>query len=95
MPIGIARMKSFHVGATPSVTLSTSCPGSAPSTSTAPMTTSSTCVRKSTTASTMFRPADSLTPTTLIADSVAMMIAPAMMSPGECRSASQPKALPR
>ena len=30
MPIGIARMKSFHVGATPSVTLSASWPGFGP-----------------------------------------------------------------
>jgi hypothetical protein len=42
----------------------------------------------------MFSPADSLTPMTLIAASRAMMIAPATMSPGECRSACQ-NTLPR
>jgi hypothetical protein len=41
----------------------------------------------------MFRPADSLTPTTLIAARIAMMIAPATMSPGEWRSSDQ-KTLP-
>ena len=87
-------MKSFHVGATPSTTFSVSWPGLAPTTSTAPTITSSTWVRKSTTARPMFRPADSLAPMTLIAARIAMMIAPAMMSPGECRSGAQ-KTLPR
>ena len=42
----------------------------------------------------MFRPADSLAPNTLITARIAMMIAPAMMSPGEWRSSSQ-NTLPR
>ena len=87
MPIGIARMKSFHVGATPSWTLSTSVSGE--STSAAPTSTSSTWVRKSTTARRMFTPADSLTPTTLITASTAITTAPTMMSPGAERSGSQ------
>ena len=64
MPSGIEMMKFSHVGAMPSLTLSTSVSGE--STRTAPIATSSSWVRKSTTARKTLRPADSLTPTTLI-----------------------------
>ena len=44
---------------------------------------------KSMTASRTLTPVDSLTPKTLIAASTAITTQPAMMSPGEWRSASQ------
>ena len=53
------------------------------------MITSSTCVEKSMTARVMFSPADSFTPTTLIATRTAITIAPTTMSQGFVRSGSQ------
>ncbi len=87
MPIGIARTKSFHSGATPRCTLSTSVSGE--STRKTPTSTSSSCVAKSMTASRMLTPVDSLAPNTLIAASTAITPQPKMMSPGEERSGSQ------
>ena len=86
MPIGMARMKSLHSGATPSCTLSTSVSGL--NTSTAPIATSSSWVRKSTTASVTLIPVDSLAPNTFTAASTAITTAAAMMSPGLERRAS-------
>ncbi len=63
MPTGIARKKSFQVGATPRWTLSTSVSGD--STRTPPTMTSSSWVMKSVTASPMFTAADSWAPRTL------------------------------
>ncbi len=80
MPIGMARMKSVHVGATPKETLSASWAGSR--TRTAPTITSSTWVRKSTTASVTLIPVDSFAPKTLTPASRAMTTQAAMMSPG-------------
>ena len=86
MPIGMARMKSLHSGATPSETLSTSVSGL--KTSTAPIATSRSWVRKSTTASVTLIPVDSLAPNTFTPASSAMTTAAAMMSPGLERSDS-------
>ncbi len=83
MPIGIARTKSDHSGATPRCTLSTSTCGE--KTRKTPASTSSSCVAKSMTASRMLMPVDSLAPKTLIAASVAITRQPKMMSPGEWR----------
>ena len=85
--MGIARMKSCQVGATPRCTLSTSVCGE--STSAPPISTSSTWVRKSVTASVTLSVVDSLTPRTLMTASTTITNAPAMMSPGEWRSSSQ------
>ena len=93
MPTGIARKKSFQVGATPRWTLSTSVCGE--KTSTSPTTTSSSWVRKSTTASRMFTPADSLTPTTLTRLRTTTTPMPKTMSAGLWRSASTPMTLPK
>ena len=87
MPIGIASTKSFHSGATPSLTLSTSVSGE--KTRNRPATTSSSWVAKSTTASRMLTPVDSLAPKMLIAASTAITRQPAMMSAGDDRSGSQ------
>ena len=87
MPIGIARTKSFHSGATPRWTLSTSVCGE--KTRKTPATTSSSCVAKSMTASRMLTPVDSLAPNTLIAASTAITTQPEMMSAGDERSGSQ------
>ncbi len=87
MPIGIASTKSFHSGATPRITLSTSTSGE--NTRKTPITTSSSWVAKSMTASRMLTPVDSLAPKTLIAASTAITAQPAMMSPGDERNGSQ------
>ena len=79
-------MKSFHSGATPSDTLSTSTSGE--KMITAPISTSSSWVRKSTTASVTLIPVDSFAPNTLTAASSAMTTTAATMSPGLVRSAS-------
>ena len=86
MPIGIARTKSFHSGATPSEMLSTSTSGE--KMTIAPISTSSSWVRKSTTASVTLIPVDSFAPNTLIPASRAMTTTAAMMSPGLVRNAS-------
>jgi hypothetical protein len=87
MPIGIARTKSFHSGATPSSTLPTSVPGE--KTRKSPASTSRSWVAKSMTASRMLTPVDSFAPNTLMAASTAMTRQPATMSPGDERSGSQ------
>ena len=87
MPMGIARMKSRHVGATPRWTLSTRIVGE--NTRKNPISTSSTWVRKSVTASSTLSVVDSLTPRTLMTASTTITNAPATMSPGEWRSSSQ------
>ncbi len=87
MPTGIARKKSFHVGAIPNETLSISVCGE--KTRNIPTSTSSSCVAKSSSASVMLTPADSLTPMTFTSDSTITTPMPKMMSPGDERSGSQ------
>ncbi len=79
--------KSFHVGATPKLTLSASTSGLR--TSTAPTITSRAWVARSVTARTMFSPEASFTPTTLISESTTITPIPKKMSAGELRSGSQ------
>ena len=87
MPIGIATRKSVHVGAVPRWTLSIRVWGE--KTRNRPAMTSSSWVRKSVTASATLTPADSLTPTTLIALRTPITKMPKKMSPGECCRAGQ------
>jgi hypothetical protein len=87
MPIGIARTRFFHSGATPRCTLFTSVSGL--NTRIAPTRTSRTWVRKSTTASPMFTLADSFVPTMLIRPRIAITMHPTITSPGPWRSSSQ------
>jgi hypothetical protein len=87
IPIGIASANWLQVGASPQITFS--CSVSGLRIRTKPSTTSSTCVEKSITESVMLSPADSFTPTTLIATRRTMTPAPTMMSQGFVRSGSQ------
>ena len=80
MPTGMAIRKSLTVGAVPRSICETSVSGE--STSRTPTATSRTCVKKSARARKMFSPADSLTPTTLIAARTMTTPTPKMMSAG-------------
>ena len=83
MPTGIARKKSFHVGATPRWTLLTSVSGE--NTRISPTRTSSSWVAKSVTARPMLTAADSSAPRMLTTTRRAITPMPTKMSPGEWR----------
>ena len=87
MHSGIATRKFDHVGAMPSLTLSTSVSGDR--IRKIPTSTSSSWVMKSMIASATFTPADSWTPRTLMTLRTTITPMPKKMSPGEWRSAGQ------